>query len=289
MGLTDYFTRVLPGGREYHARLDYELKLISQNNFERYFMEAFEIVGVYKKYFPGYPYSIRGSAASSLVAYMLGLTHIDPVEKEMCFSRFLNPLRPNKPDIDFDFSQRHRDQLLTILNRCFLIGRVCNKVCYQYKSSLRKALRDLFYTSREITRLMDTGDIPDAALERAERYRSKFHYYSKHCGGIVIYKKSLPHRHLIQSPHSLPQLTLNKVDLENRGVVKLDLLSNAAIAQLHSLSLADLTTYPETDPKVLGSQARKEGMVTLRENAIKKLLEGQTTFQEILRVTWEQT
>ena len=48
-------------------------------------------------------------------------------------------------------------------------------------------------------------------------------------------------------------------------------------------------TTPETDPKVLGSQARKEGMVTLRENAIKKLLEGQTTFQEILRVTWEQT
>jgi general secretion pathway protein E len=53
-------------------------------------------------------------------------------------------------------------------------------------------------------------------------------------------------------------------------------------------SIKNLATA-DTDPEVLRVQARKEGMVTLRENAIKKLLDGKTTYQEVLRVTWEQT
>jgi general secretion pathway protein E len=55
----------------------------------------------------------------------------------------------------------------------------------------------------------------------------------------------------------------------------------------YSEALKKLTT-PETDLEALTAQARKEGLVTLRENAVKKLLEGETTYQEVIRVTWEQ-
>jgi len=96
--------RGLANDPKYIERLKYELKIIKDKNFSRYFLTMAAIIGIAKKAMlvgPG-----RGSAAGSLVAYVLKLTDVDPFEYDLMFGRFLNPSREGAPDIDTDVGDR---------------------------------------------------------------------------------------------------------------------------------------------------------------------------------------
>ncbi|KUI40301.1 DNA polymerase III subunit alpha [Mycobacterium sp. GA-2829] len=99
----------VPG--EYVERADYEIKVICDKGFPSYFLIVADLINYAKsvdiRVGPG-----RGSAAGSLVAYALGITNIDPIPHGLLFERFLNPERPSAPDIDIDFDDRRRGEML---------------------------------------------------------------------------------------------------------------------------------------------------------------------------------
>ncbi|WP_078288075.1 DNA polymerase III subunit alpha [Mycobacterium sp. D16R24] len=96
---------------EYFTRAHYELDVIKQKGFPAYFLVVGDLVTHAKevgiRVGPG-----RGSAAGSLVAYALGITNIDPIPHGLLFERFLNPERPSAPDIDIDFDDRRRGEMV---------------------------------------------------------------------------------------------------------------------------------------------------------------------------------
>ncbi len=107
-GIRDRYTDVTPPLRE---RLDYELGVIKQMGYAGYFLIVQDFTRKARELGvsvgPG-----RGSAAGSIVSYVLGITNIDPVKYDLLFERFLNPERISMPDIDIDFSDRGRDKII---------------------------------------------------------------------------------------------------------------------------------------------------------------------------------
>jgi DNA polymerase-3 subunit alpha len=95
----------------YIERAEYEIKVICDKGFPSYFLIVADLINYAKsvdiRVGPG-----RGSAAGSLVAYALGITNIDPIPHGLLFERFLNPERPSAPDIDIDFDDRRRGEML---------------------------------------------------------------------------------------------------------------------------------------------------------------------------------
>ncbi|MBE6157459.1 MAG: DNA polymerase III subunit alpha [Firmicutes bacterium] len=108
-GLTKRLGGQIPDN--YKNRLSYELNIITEMGFPNYFLVVYDFIKFAKKnkilVGPG-----RGSAAGSLVAYSLGITDIDPLEYDLLFERFLNPERKTMPDIDTDFPDDKRDEVI---------------------------------------------------------------------------------------------------------------------------------------------------------------------------------
>ncbi len=109
---------------EIEDRIKYEMKVIKEMNFIDYFLIVQDIVIYAKKndilVGPG-----RGSAAGSLVAYVLGITEIDPVKHGLYFERFLNPMRKTMPDIDIDFEASRREEVINYITEHFGSEKVC--------------------------------------------------------------------------------------------------------------------------------------------------------------------
>ncbi len=95
---------------EIQSRLDHELKIIAERGYEPIFLIVEELLNFARQ--QGVPFSSRGSAASSLVAYCLEITNPDPLELNLYFERFLNPARSSPPDIDTDLCSRRRDLVI---------------------------------------------------------------------------------------------------------------------------------------------------------------------------------
>jgi len=127
-------------GPDTRKRLDYELQVIAGSGFSDYFHIVADIREFAKK--KGIPQGPgRGSAAGSLVAYLMGITDIDPIPNGLYFERFLNPDRISPPDIDMDFCHHGRGEVLEYIRQRYGADRVCQIATYQ-KYGPRLALRD---------------------------------------------------------------------------------------------------------------------------------------------------
>ena len=107
----DGFARLnIEQSKEIIERVEYELKIILDKGYAPYFL----VVGDLLKYAKenGILTTIRGSVAGSMVTYLLGITNVDPIEYKLPFERFLNPFRPSPPDIDMDFADNRRDEMI---------------------------------------------------------------------------------------------------------------------------------------------------------------------------------
>ena len=152
MGLKKRFqNKSIP--KQYIERLQYELNIIHQMGFDDYFLIVWDYVRYAKinkiLVGPG-----RGSAAGSLVAYVLGITNVDPLQYDLLFERFLNPERVSMPDIDIDFQDDRRDEVVDYVIQKF--GLDPNKVL----QSAKKNLFALKYSEQETTAiqaLLDGG------------------------------------------------------------------------------------------------------------------------------------
>ena len=131
----------------YRTRLQYELDVMVKMGFPGYFLVVADLVGHAKKVGirvgPG-----RGSAAGSLVAYSLGITGLDPIEHGLLFERFLNPERISMPDIDLDFDERRRSEMIRYATEKYGEDRVAQIITYgtiKSKQSIKDATRVLGY------------------------------------------------------------------------------------------------------------------------------------------------
>ena len=130
---------------EYRTRLQYELDVMIKMGFPGYFLVVADLVAHAKKVGirvgPG-----RGSAAGSLVAYALGITGLDPIEHGLLFERFLNPERISMPDIDLDFDERRRAEMIRYATEKYGEDRVAQIITYgtiKSKQALKDATRVL--------------------------------------------------------------------------------------------------------------------------------------------------
>ena len=131
----------LLNNEEYISRLNYELKIIDQMGYNNYFL----IVEDYVKFAKTHDILVgpgRGSAAGSLVAFALNITTPDPIEHHLYFERFLNPSRRTMPDIDIDFEDIKRDEVVSYLKQKYSKERVANIVTFQTIGA-KQALRDI--------------------------------------------------------------------------------------------------------------------------------------------------
>ncbi len=102
--------RGLPHSEEVIKRLDYELEVIKNKGYSKYFLVVADLLRFSKE--NGIYTNIRGSVAGSLVTYLTGITKVDPLAYKLPFERFLNPERPSAPDIDMDYADNRRDDVI---------------------------------------------------------------------------------------------------------------------------------------------------------------------------------
>ena len=132
---------------EHRTRLNYELDVMIKMGFPGYFLVVADLVAHAKevgiRVGPG-----RGSAAGSLVAYALGITGLDPIEHGLLFERFLNPERISMPDIDLDFDERRRSEMIRYATEKYGEDRVAQIITYgtiKSKQAIKDATRVLGY------------------------------------------------------------------------------------------------------------------------------------------------
>src|SRR2546422_1032743 len=126
-----------PVTSEVAARLQKELDVINKTGFSEFFLINWDMMRFARS--RGIPGQGRGSAADSIVAYLLGITRVDPIEHNLLFERFLHEEMTTTPDIDIDFSTAHREQVIQYIYEKYgpeRTGMVCNVVTYRQRSAI---------------------------------------------------------------------------------------------------------------------------------------------------------
>jgi len=242
--LISKFTRQLPNTKEYEQRLEEELEIIARLGFAKHFLRVVEILNLTKDI----PHITRGSAGSSLLCWLLGISSVDPIRERIPLSRFMNPKRDDLPDIDLDFPHWQQE---TVMNRIFKhwpgqSARVSNYVTYKEKSARREAAKR-FGAKGKLKRNFKLEDVVPEYKKDAERLANKLlgkkRCISKHCGGILIFDRNVP-KSLINGDN---QILLDKYEIEDLEHFKIDVLANRGLSQLWEIEQRDLMDYPEYD------------------------------------------
>jgi DNA polymerase-3 subunit alpha len=162
-------------------RLNYELDIIGKTGFEKYFLLVREFANFTRD--QGIYFGVRGSAAGSLVSYCLGITDVDPIEYDLTFERFLNPERIAMPDIDMDFEDARRDEVIRYVRDRFGEDRVAQIITFGTlgaKAAIRDAGRVMGRNVIEVDRICKTiptipGFTISDALEKVPEFKSAYH------------------------------------------------------------------------------------------------------------------
>lgn len=292
-------------------RMDYELSVIEKMGFAGYFL----IVQDYINWAKSQGISVgpgRGSAAGSLVAYLIGITDIDPLKYGLLFERFLNPERITMPDIDVDFCARRRDEVLRYVRDKYGENNVAQIATFGTLAS-RAAVRDVGRVlgiplslvdrlSKSIPQNMELADAENLdevktlvnqypelgrLLEIAKQVEGLPRHASTHAAGVVISDKPLYEYVALQASSEDAGINvttqLAKDDVEKLGLLKMDFLglrnmtviSDALkwIKERHGVDVK-LTELPKDDPKVYEMLASGEtvGVFQLESTGFRSFL-----------------
>ena len=230
-------------------RLEKELTIIKEKGFSDYFLIVHDIV---KKsmYTCG-----RGSAASSLVSYLLFITHVDPIKHDLFFERFLNYARTDPPDIDLDFPWDERNKILNYIFKKYSpqnVAMVSNHITFEARSALREVAKVYGIQEQEIKQVTKhikhyynrTSDdffsfsenkSPSFQIQSIIKDVSLIYgrprYLSIHSGGIIITPKKISSYVPLQiTPKGIPIIQFEKDQSEDFGFIKIDILGNRSLA-----------------------------------------------------------
>ncbi len=139
-----------------HARLQKELKVIIELKFVSFFLINYDIIHYAKS--KGYFHVGRGSGANSIVAYIVGITDVDPIELDLYFERFINPFRASPPDFDIDFSWKDRDDVTNyIFSRFKNTALLATYNTFKYRAVIRELGKVFGLPKAEIDKLSKTS------------------------------------------------------------------------------------------------------------------------------------
>jgi len=220
---------------EIRERLDYELSIIRKKGFAAYFLVVHDIVSRCPRTCG------RGSSAASIVSYLLGITHVDPLKYNLFFERFLNMGRSDPPDIDVDFPWDERDKALAYVFERYRgrAGMVADHVTFARRSCVREPAKAFGMRDQEIERLVrlylsgDHEQIPPYLLRVAKLIRGMPRHLGTHPGGVVITPGPITnYTHVQISQLGYPVMAWEKEGTEQMGLVKIDLLGNRSLGVL---------------------------------------------------------
>lgn len=247
--LIDRFQREYPFHFDYVRRLKEEFEIIEEKGFVETYKQVWDIVQVIKR--RNSLWLLRGSGASSLVAYYMGIHDIDPIKENIPLERFLNWTREDQPDFDIDVPYDIRDTILEDVGELYpnMVSRISNRVKYSEKTALREAIRQCGYRKFvpkwfKIEKIFSDVETQQKCYRIAEELLGKQRNWSKHCGGIVIWKDGIPEELILKEN----QIAVDKYDVEEHNWIKIDLLCNRGLAQLRELDpITKLSEYPFDD------------------------------------------
>jgi len=227
------------GGDGIIERLKKELKLIKSMGFVSYFLINWDIVTHARK--QGFFYVGRGSGANSIVAYLLRITDVDPMELDLYFERFINLYRANPPDFDIDFSHRDRPTMTQyIFDRFEHVGLLGTYVTFKDRGVFRELGKVFGLPKSEIDFLCE-GRYDVSKLDEVSRLVIKYgrlihgmpNYLSIHAGGILISEKPL---HYFSATHLPPKgfatTMFDMVIAEDVGLYKFDILGQRGLSKI---------------------------------------------------------
>ena len=234
------------------TRVEYELGVIEKTGFTDYFLIVQDFINWAKKHHivvgPG-----RGSAAGSIIAYLTNITNVDPLKYGLYFERFLNPERISPPDIDTDFTDTRRGEVIDYVAEKYGRNRVAQIITFgtmAAKASIRDVGRALGYeysycdrvakmipmgvglkeaveTVDEFTNLYESDPDAEKLINLAFKIEGCVRHASTHACGVVIAKNPLDELVPIQHPTQDPNAIVTQYEMhgiEGLGLLKMDFL-----------------------------------------------------------------
>ncbi|MCC6323816.1 DNA polymerase III subunit alpha [Candidatus Nomurabacteria bacterium] len=240
---------------EVNTRIEYELGIIVSKGYPSYFLVVADLLKFSKE--QGILTNTRGSAAGSLISYLIGITNINPIEYKLPFERFLNPERPSLPDIDMDFADNRRDEVIEYAKQKYGEDKVAQIGTFgtmMAKGSVRDVARALGYpynVGDRISSMIPLGSqgfamtidhaleiVPELAeayakeketkeiIDLAKKMEGCVRHVSVHAAGIVIAPTELynftPIQYDPKGGHIITQYDM--YNIEDVGLPKFDFL-----------------------------------------------------------------
>lgn len=265
-------------------RLEYELGVIERTGFESYFLLVREFAEYTRQ--NNIYFGVRGSAAGSLVSYLIGITDVDPIEYGLTFERFLNPERVSMPDIDMDFEDARRDELIKYVTERFGTEHVAQIITFGTlgaRAAIKDCGRVMGYSPQETDRICRTiPNLPGMSLSQAKEESPEFKKLiesepkvrklvevamsvegiARHCGvhpaGIVISKEPLvEHIPLYRGTDGRAVTAFEMGILEKIGLLKMDFLGLSNLTVL-AKTVAHLRSQYKERLEEAPSESRKK-------------------------------
>lgn len=303
----------------YLKRLDYELTVITSKGLSGYFLIIWDFLNYARSknidIGPG-----RGSAAGSLVSFLLHITELDPIKYHLLFARFLNPERPSMPDIDLDIDPDGEEDIINYLRQKYGFNNLCNIATFgklKSRQALKDAGRILGYDFDEINKItkqipvfdgepvtiqeaIDTQtDIKKASQEHpdlfelAQELANVPKSFGMHAAGIIITPEELTeYIPLTRGKDDKITSQFDKDMVEEQGLLKIDLLKLRTlktkklvlenIIKNQNIQI-DLNDIPLNDPKTLEliGSGNTVGVFQLESNGMQKI------FKDLLKTTFD--
>ena len=244
-------------------RLRYELEVIRYTKFANYFLVVWDIIKFVRQ--RNILFGVRGSAAASVVLYCLGITDVDPLEYRLVFERFLNMERKEMPDIDMDFQDDRRDEVLHYVIDKYGSDRVAQIITFGTlgaKAALRdvgralgmsygdvdriarmvpfkaRGLEDALEVSPDLKAAYDSSEAVHDLVDQAQGLEGLVHHVSTHAAGVLIADEPLtetvplqrPARGEESSPVMMTQFSMDPV--AHLGLLKMDFLGLTSLTIL---------------------------------------------------------
>jgi len=259
-GLPRYYPEPTP---EIEQRLSYELEVIKKTEFANYFLVVWDIISFTKK--QNILFGVRGSAAASIVLHCLGITEVDPIENKLVFERFLNLERREMPDIDLDFEDSRRDEVISYVSQKYGQDHVAQIITFGTlgaRAALRDVGRALGMPYSEVDRVVRLvpfapGMTLDRALEENDELKNIYRedsiirnlinsargvegiarHVSTHAAGVVISKEPLTRYVPLQragrdNGDNITMTQFAMEDIARIGLLKMDFLGLANLTIL---------------------------------------------------------
>lgn len=257
----------------YRERIEKEMKTIEESGFSSFFLFAYEIINFARE--RGILYNLRGSGASSLVAYILGMSHVDPVKAGLYFERFLNRGRNDPPDLDIDFESGRRDEIIEYVFKKYdgRVSFIASFKNFKARSAIYSTGRALGLSPSECRELAKNVPLfaepsilnkippPPGAenLWKLASHLQDIHFQkSLHLGGILFTPPPVTsYLPVDRSAKGFPMTHFDRDGVEGMGIIKIDLLGVRGLSTIsETMKRVGIDNLPENDRKAFDLIAR---------------------------------